>query len=114
MSAHAAAGARTAARASREPSAHRIGRGVMGRIIASRNRAHQQVYATEGGFAHMTDETSRRNVLRAGLGVLAGALIPARALAQQKIAQKLVQYQGKPEGRQEWDNCLDFGARRRW
>ncbi|HKA63725.1 MAG TPA: high-potential iron-sulfur protein [Methylomirabilota bacterium] len=56
----------------------------------------------------MTDETSRRNVLRAGLGVLAGALIPARALAQQKIAQKLVQYQEKPKGPQECDNCLHF------
>jgi len=56
----------------------------------------------------MTDETSRRNVLRAGLGVLAGALIPARAFAQQKIAQKLVQYQEKPKGPQECDNCLHF------
>lgn len=56
----------------------------------------------------MTDETSRRNVLRAGLGVLAGALIPARAVAQQKIAQKLVQYQEKPKGPQECDNCLHF------
>ena len=56
----------------------------------------------------MTDETSRRTVLRAGLGMLAGALIPARALAQQKIAQKLVQYQQKPKGAQECDNCLHF------
>ena len=56
----------------------------------------------------MTDETSRRTVLRAGLGMLAGALIPARALAQQKIAQKLVQYQEKPKGPQECDNCLHF------
>jgi hypothetical protein len=56
----------------------------------------------------MTDETSRRNVLRAGLGMLAGALIPARALAQQKIAQKLVQYQEEPKGPQECDNCLHF------
>ena len=56
----------------------------------------------------MTDETSRRNVLRAGLGLLAGTLIPVRAMAQQKIAQNLVQYQEKPKGPQECDNCLHF------
>jgi hypothetical protein len=56
----------------------------------------------------MTDETSRRSVLRVGLGVLAGALIPMEALAQQKIAQKLVKYQENPKGKQECDNCLHW------
>ncbi len=56
----------------------------------------------------MTDETSRRNVLRAGLGVLAVTLIPAGALAQQKIAQNLVKYQQTPKGPQQCDNCLHF------
>lgn len=59
----------------------------------------------------MTDESrfkvSRRAVLRVGVGVFA-ALIPARAGAQPKIAQKLVQYQEKPKGPQECDNCLHF------
>jgi len=61
----------------------------------------------------MTDESrfkvSRRAVLRVGVGVLA-ALIPVRAGAQPKIAQKLVQYQEKPKGPQECDNCLHFVA----
>jgi hypothetical protein len=61
----------------------------------------------------MTDEStkwaSRRAVLRMGAGVLA-ALIPGRAMAQTKIAQKFVQYQEKPKGPQECDNCLHFVA----
>jgi hypothetical protein len=46
-------------------------------------------------------------VLRVGVGVWA-ALIPVRAGAQPKIAQKLVQYQEKLKGPQECDNCLHF------
>ena len=50
---------------------------------------------------------SRRALLMAGIGlVLAG--VPRRAGAQQKVAQKLVQYQEKPKGAQECDNCLHF------
>jgi len=60
--------------------------------------------------AEMESRTSRRRVLRVGLGVLAVALAPARAFAQTKIAQKLVQYQEKPKGPQECDNCLHFVA----
>lgn len=52
--------------------------------------------------------TSRREVLRAGVGVLAGVVIPTGVLAQAKIAQKLVEYQEKPKGPQECDNCLHF------
>jgi hypothetical protein len=61
----------------------------------------------------MTDESglrlTRRAVLRAGVGMLT-ALLPVRADAQPKIAQKLVQYQEKPKGPQECDNCLHFVA----
>jgi hypothetical protein len=61
----------------------------------------------------MTDESgfrvSRRALLRVGGGMLA-ALIPVKAGAQPKIAPKLVQYQEKPKGPQECDNCLHFVA----
>ena len=33
----------------------------------------------------MIGETSRRNVLRAGLGLLAGILVPLKAFAQQTL-----------------------------
>lgn len=52
---------------------------------------------------------SRRALLRVGVGMLA-ALIPVKAVAQPKIAPKLVQYQEKPKGPQECDNCLHFVA----
>ena len=62
----------------------------------------------------MTDGTrcraSRRAVLWTGVAALAATLIPARAGAQPKIAPKLVQYQEKPKGPQECDNCLHFVA----
>jgi hypothetical protein len=62
----------------------------------------------------MTNETecqvSRRAVLLTGVGVLASALVATRAAAQQKAKQKLVQYQEKPKGTQECDNCLHFVA----
>jgi len=53
-------------------------------------------------------DASRRAVLQIGLGALVAAAVPARALAQAKIAQKLVQYQEKPKGTQECDTCLHF------
>jgi hypothetical protein len=58
----------------------------------------------ESGFSG-----SRRALLRVGVGMLA-ALVPAKAGAQPKIAPKLVQYQEKPKGPQECDNCLHFVA----
>jgi hypothetical protein len=62
----------------------------------------------------MTNETgfrvSRRAVLWTGAIAVAATLIPAQAGAQAKIAQKLVQYQEKPKGPQECDNCLHFVA----
>jgi hypothetical protein len=42
-----------------------------------------------------------------GAGILAAAW-PERAVAQQKIAPNLVQYQQKPKGNQECDQCLHF------
>jgi hypothetical protein len=53
---------------------------------------------------------SRRAALWTGATGLAAALVPARASAQTKIAPKLVQYQEKPKGPQECDNCLQFVA----
>jgi hypothetical protein len=52
-------------------------------------------------------QVSRRAVLWTGVG-LASALVATRATAQQKAKQKLVQYQEKPKGTQECDNCLQF------
>jgi hypothetical protein len=52
---------------------------------------------------------SRRALLRVSVGLLA-ALVPVKAGAQPKIAPKLVQYQEKPKGPQECDNCLHFVA----
>ena len=52
-------------------------------------------------------KTSRRQLLLAGVG-LAVAIAPVPVAAQQKMAQKLVQYQQKPKGPQECDNCLHF------
>ena len=52
---------------------------------------------------------SRRTLLGMTVALLAAG-IPGRAAAQQKIAQKLVQYQEKPKGPQECDTCLHFVA----
>ena len=54
-------------------------------------------------------EVSRRSMLGLAAAALA-ALLPISAAAQQKIAQKMVQYQDKPKGPQECDNCLQFIA----
>ena len=50
---------------------------------------------------------SRRALLLAGVGLVLVS-VPRRAGAQQKVAQKLVQYQEKPKGVQECDKCLHF------
>ena len=52
---------------------------------------------------------SRRTWLLMGVGAL-GAAVPGLAAAQQKMAQKLVQYQEKPKGAQQCDQCLHFVA----
>jgi hypothetical protein len=60
----------------------------------------------------MTDKrgskASRRTMLWTGMSAVTAILIPARAGSQAKIAQKMVQYQEKPKGPQECDNCLQF------
>ncbi len=56
---------------------------------------------------HNESPISRRVVLQAGLvAVVAG--LSGRAAAQQKIAQKLVQYQDKPKDGHQCDGCLQF------
>jgi len=52
-------------------------------------------------------KASRRILLLGCLG-LALTVVPRRAGAQQKAAQKVVQYQEKPKGAQECDKCLHF------
>ena len=59
--------------------------------------------------------TSRRCVMRTGLGLIAGAAAvagaarPARA-QDQKIAQNLVQYQEAPKDGAECDKCVNWVA----
>lgn len=60
---------------------------------------------TDGG----RPRASRRQWLLMSVGLLAAA-VPGRAGAQQKMAQKLVQYQDKPKGAQDCDQCLHFVA----
>jgi len=51
--------------------------------------------------------TSRRNVLQAGVAVLAtGAAAGARA--QEKIEKSMVMYQEKPNGDQQCNKCLHW------
>ena len=45
----------------------------------------------------MIDDTSRRNVLRAGLGLLAGILIPVKAYAYNEIRYKMLTYMNPDE-----------------
>ncbi len=61
------------------------------------------------------NNTSRRNVMRTGLGLIAGTAIVAgtagRAQAQdQKIAKTLVQYQEAPKDGAECDKCVNWVA----
>ena len=53
---------------------------------------------------------SRRTMMIGGALGLLGVVRPWRAAAQQKIAPNLVQYQQKPKGTQECDQCLHFVA----
>jgi len=61
------------------------------------------------------DGLSRRRFLETGLravpaAVAAAALLPAPGRAQQKMAQKLVQYQTTPKNNQKCSDCLQFVA----
>ena len=51
---------------------------------------------------------TRRGVLGGAVALVAVALTSARGWAQQKAAQKIVQYQDKPKGAFECDKCLHF------
>ena len=59
--------------------------------------------------------TTRRAVLKATLVVgsvslAAGAAAADERVAQQKIAQKIVQYQDHPKNKAQCDNCTNFVA----
>jgi len=59
------------------------------------------------------NQSSRRNVLKTGLGVLAAgtALAASRAAtAQEKLAQNLVQYQATPKDGNKCSACVNFEA----
>ncbi len=55
-----------------------------------------------------TEVKASRRALLLGCVGLALTVGPRRADAQQKAAQKVVQYQEKPKGAQECDKCLHF------
>ena len=58
----------------------------------------------------MKNNTTRRIVLRTGLGVAAGATLAAGAARAQdeKIAQELVQYQNQPKDGQQCNKCAQW------
>ena len=58
----------------------------------------------------MKNVTTRRIVLRTGLGVAAGATLAAGAAWAQdeKIAQELVQYQNQPKDGQQCNKCAQW------
>lgn len=55
------------------------------------------------------NDSNRRTVLRAGLTAIA-ACVAYPALAQQKMAQKAVNYRDKPFGNKMCSACLHFEA----
>ena len=59
-----------------------------------------------------TNKTSRRVVMRTGLGLLAaGAAVAGTARAQDvKIAKNLIQYQDAPKDGLECDKCVNWVA----
>jgi hypothetical protein len=57
------------------------------------------------------NKTTRRGVMRTGLGLVAGTAMAGAARAQdQKIGQALVQYQKTPKNGQECDACVNWVA----
>jgi len=53
-------------------------------------------------------ECTRRQVVLGAAVAAALTTVAGRAVAQQKMAQKLVQYQEKPKDGHECDQCLHF------
>jgi High potential iron-sulfur protein len=56
------------------------------------------------------DEATRRQILRAGLAVVGGAVAVGSAQAQDKIAQTMVQYQDTPKDGNKCDTCVNWEA----
>ena len=58
----------------------------------------------------MNNNTTRRIVLRTGLGVAAGSTLAMSAAQAQdeKIAQELVQYQNQPKDGQQCNKCAQW------
>ena len=57
------------------------------------------------------NKTSRRVIMKTGLGLIAGTAVAGRAMAQdQKIGQALVQYQPTAKNGQECDACVNWVA----
>ena len=52
--------------------------------------------------------TSRRRLLAGGAAALAAGMAARTALAQQKLAKNVVQYQDKPKGDQKCSGCVNF------
>ena len=55
-----------------------------------------------------TNETSRRAVLRTGLGLVAAAGAATAVTAQEKLAQELVQYQKTPKDGAMCSKCVNW------
>lgn len=57
-------------------------------------------------------QATRRSILRAGVAAVGGAtgtvIAATRAKAQEKIAQKMVQYQDTPKNDQKCSLCVQF------
>jgi hypothetical protein len=59
------------------------------------------------------DRATRRGILRAGLAVVTGgamAAVAAKAEAQDKLAQAIVQYQETPKDGAKCADCVNFEA----
>jgi hypothetical protein len=59
------------------------------------------------------DSTSRRDALKTGLTIIgagAASLAARKALAQEKLAQNMVQYQETPKDGAECDKCVNYQA----
>jgi hypothetical protein len=51
---------------------------------------------------------SRRTVLQAGLGIIAGSLVVQRATAQGKLAKNVIMYQDHPKDGHQCSMCVNF------
>jgi len=56
------------------------------------------------------DDATRRQILRAGLAVVGGAVAVSSAQAQDKIAPAMVQYQDTPKDGNKSSTCVNWEA----